>query len=196
VSFVCVCGERERAHARARVCKAREVGERRLRGTQAQICVCEQQRERAYKAREGGERGLRGTQAQIAVWLLYCCVHAALLLLYCCFTDVLLLLYCCLTAALLQGYGGLYGVGKAATCAPRLMTLKYEPEAVSAVTETVALVGKGIVYDTGALRFFSPKKWHEWKHAEERLWCRRQGRCVCGTQMRTYAASACSKVHV
>ena len=45
-------------------------------------------------------------------------------------------------------------MGKAATCPPRLMTLKYEPEAVSAVTETVALVGKGIVYDTGALRFF------------------------------------------
>ena len=86
--------------------------------------------------------------------LFYCGFADALLRSYCCFTAALPLPYCCLTAALLQGYGGLYGVGKAATCAPRLMTLKYEPEAVSAVTETVALVGKGIVYDTGALRFF------------------------------------------
>jgi probable aminopeptidase NPEPL1 len=48
-----------------------------------------------------------------------------------------------------KGYGGLYGVGKAAECPPRLVILEYEPE--SDAKETVALVGKGIVYDTGGL---------------------------------------------
>lgn len=47
-----------------------------------------------------------------------------------------------------QGYGGLYGVGKAAECPPRLVILEFSPENP---TKTVALVGKGIVYDTGGL---------------------------------------------
>jgi probable aminopeptidase NPEPL1 len=46
------------------------------------------------------------------------------------------------------GYGGLYGVGKAATHPPRLVVLEYSPPKCD---ETVALVGKGIVYDTGGL---------------------------------------------
>ena len=46
------------------------------------------------------------------------------------------------------GYGGLYGVGKAATHPPRLVELKYTP---ATFDESVALVGKGIVYDTGGL---------------------------------------------
>jgi len=51
-----------------------------------------------------------------------------------------------------RGYGGLYGVGKAANCPPRLVQLVYEPTApTTATTKTVALVGKGIVYDTGGL---------------------------------------------
>ena len=49
-----------------------------------------------------------------------------------------------------KGYGGLYGVGKAATCPPRLMVLEYTPTKHPA-TQKVALVGKGIVYDTGGL---------------------------------------------
>jgi probable aminopeptidase NPEPL1 len=48
-----------------------------------------------------------------------------------------------------RGYGGLYGVGKAATCPPRLVILEYTP--TTEYSETVALVGKGIVYDTGGL---------------------------------------------
>jgi len=47
-----------------------------------------------------------------------------------------------------QGYGGLYSVGKAATKPPRLVSMSYSPPGA---TETVALVGKGIVYDTGGL---------------------------------------------
>jgi len=47
----------------------------------------------------------------------------------------------------LKQYGGLYGVGKAAVCPPRLILLEYD----GGGDETVALVGKGIVYDTGGL---------------------------------------------
>ena len=51
-----------------------------------------------------------------------------------------------------QGYGGLYGVGKAATSPPRLLILDYNPKTNSnSIDETIALVGKGIIYDTGGL---------------------------------------------
>uniref|UniRef100_A0A7S1BCA4 Cytosol aminopeptidase domain-containing protein n=1 Tax=Corethron hystrix TaxID=216773 RepID=A0A7S1BCA4_9STRA len=50
------------------------------------------------------------------------------------------------------GYGGLYGVGKAAACPPRLVELSYDPSPSAAAADgTIALVGKGIVYDTGGL---------------------------------------------
>ena len=45
-------------------------------------------------------------------------------------------------------FGGIYGVGKAASNPPALVVLKYNPVGA---TKTVALVGKGIVYDTGGL---------------------------------------------
>ncbi|XP_037026092.1 probable aminopeptidase NPEPL1 [Bradysia coprophila] len=47
-----------------------------------------------------------------------------------------------------RGFGGIYGVGKAAVVPPALVVLSYEP---AAATDTIALVGKGIVYDTGGL---------------------------------------------
>ena len=47
----------------------------------------------------------------------------------------------------LEQYGGLYAVGKAAVCPPRLLLLEYD----GGGDETVALVGKGILYDTGGL---------------------------------------------
>lgn len=47
-----------------------------------------------------------------------------------------------------RGFGGIYGVGKAATVAPALAILSHEP---AGATETYAWVGKGIVYDTGGL---------------------------------------------
>lgn len=46
------------------------------------------------------------------------------------------------------GFGGLWGVGKAATHLPALVALVHEPPGA---TRTVAWVGKGIVYDTGGL---------------------------------------------
>lgn len=47
-----------------------------------------------------------------------------------------------------RGFGGIYGVGKAATVPPALVVLSHEP---AGATETIAWVGKGIVYDTGGL---------------------------------------------
>jgi probable aminopeptidase NPEPL1 len=47
-----------------------------------------------------------------------------------------------------QGLGGVYGVGKAAAVAPRMLILDYKP---ARAKRTVALVGKGVVYDTGGL---------------------------------------------
>ncbi|XP_036323423.1 probable aminopeptidase NPEPL1 isoform X1 [Rhagoletis pomonella] len=47
-----------------------------------------------------------------------------------------------------RGFGGIYGVGKAAAVPPALVVLSYEPKGAH---DTVALVGKGIVYDTGGL---------------------------------------------
>lgn len=47
-----------------------------------------------------------------------------------------------------KGLGGIYGVGKASSVGPSLAILSYTP---SGATETIAWVGKGIVYDTGGL---------------------------------------------
>lgn len=47
-----------------------------------------------------------------------------------------------------KGLGGIYGVGKASTVEPALAVLSFTP---SGATETIAWVGKGIVYDTGGL---------------------------------------------
>ncbi|XP_066521145.1 probable aminopeptidase NPEPL1 [Hoplias malabaricus] len=48
-----------------------------------------------------------------------------------------------------KGFGGIYGVGKAAEHPPALVVLSYSPP--SGATQTIAWVGKGIVYDTGGL---------------------------------------------
>ena len=47
-----------------------------------------------------------------------------------------------------KGFGGIYGVGKAAVHKPALVVLSHTPPNA---TQTVAWVGKGIVYDTGGL---------------------------------------------
>jgi probable aminopeptidase NPEPL1 len=47
-----------------------------------------------------------------------------------------------------QGFGGLWGVGRAAVHGPALVTLK---RSVPGAKRSVAWVGKGIVYDTGGL---------------------------------------------
>lgn len=47
-----------------------------------------------------------------------------------------------------KGLGGIYGVGRASSIGPALAVLSYTPQGA---TETIAWVGKGIVYDTGGL---------------------------------------------
>ena len=47
-----------------------------------------------------------------------------------------------------RGFGGLWGVGKAAVYPPALAILSYTPNGSK---KTIALVGKGIMYDTGGL---------------------------------------------
>ena len=47
-----------------------------------------------------------------------------------------------------RGFGGFWGVGKAAVHKPAMVILRHQPEGA---TRSVAWVGKGIVYDTGGL---------------------------------------------
>ncbi|XP_041376640.1 probable aminopeptidase NPEPL1 [Gigantopelta aegis] len=47
-----------------------------------------------------------------------------------------------------KGFGGIYGVGKAATRPPALAVLSHRP---AGATRNIAWVGKGIVFDTGGL---------------------------------------------
>lgn len=47
-----------------------------------------------------------------------------------------------------KGFGGIYSVGQAATHPPIFACFSYTPKNA---TESIALVGKGIVYDTGGL---------------------------------------------
>lgn len=47
-----------------------------------------------------------------------------------------------------QHFGGIFGVGKGATNPPALVIMSFQPKNA---TKTIALVGKGIVFDTGGL---------------------------------------------
>jgi probable aminopeptidase NPEPL1 len=53
------------------------------------------------------------------------------------------------------GFGGLYGVGKASEFPPALVILSHVPPGTEN-TKSIALVGKGIVYDTGGLSIKVP----------------------------------------
>lgn len=57
-----------------------------------------------------------------------------------------------------RGYGGIYGVGKAAEFPPRLVTLHYRPAETkkTATSKKIGLVGKGLVYDAGGLSVKTP----------------------------------------
>ncbi|CAI9409430.1 leucyl aminopeptidase [Nocardioides sp. T2.26MG-1] len=50
-----------------------------------------------------------------------------------------------------EGFGGLLAVGRASATPPRLIRLDYTPRTAGRRTPTVALVGKGITFDTGGL---------------------------------------------
>lgn len=50
-----------------------------------------------------------------------------------------------------EGFGGILAVGRASATAPRLIRLDYTPPGAGDDTPVVALVGKGITFDTGGL---------------------------------------------
>ena len=50
-----------------------------------------------------------------------------------------------------QGFGGIVGVGQGSVRKPRLVRVSYTPDGVTANTKRVALVGKGITFDTGGI---------------------------------------------
>jgi len=54
-----------------------------------------------------------------------------------------------------QGFGGIWGVGKASDNLPALAILSHVPEG-SEEQKSICLVGKGIVYDTGGLSIKTP----------------------------------------
>ncbi len=53
------------------------------------------------------------------------------------------------------GCGGILGVGQGSATPPRLVTLTWEPAGADESTPSVALVGKGITYDSGGLNIKS-----------------------------------------
>lgn len=55
-----------------------------------------------------------------------------------------------------QGFGGIWGVGKAAEHLPALVILSYVPPGANAEDPSICFVGKGIVYDTGGLSIKTP----------------------------------------
>lgn len=58
-----------------------------------------------------------------------------------------------------RGFGGIWGVGKAAENLPALVILSYYPEGTTAgdtSAPSICLVGKGITYDTGGLSIKTP----------------------------------------
>ena len=54
-------------------------------------------------------------------------------------------------ALLERGLGGIHAVGRAATSSPRMLVVRYTPSRVREGQRHVALVGKGVTYDTGGL---------------------------------------------
>ena len=63
------------------------------------------------------------------------------------------------TALCKEGLNGIWGVGKAAVEAPRMLVLDYKPAKAS--KEVFALVGKGLTYDTGSLSLKFLATWLE-----------------------------------
>lgn len=58
------------------------------------------------------------------------------------------------------GYGGILGVGQGSTRPPRLIRMEYKP---AKATKHVALLGKGITFDTGGISLKPPASMHEMK---------------------------------
>ena len=58
------------------------------------------------------------------------------------------------------GYGGILGVGQGSSRPPRLIRMEYKPRGA---TKHIALLGKGITFDTGGISLKPPASMHEMK---------------------------------
>jgi len=58
------------------------------------------------------------------------------------------------------GYGGILAVGQGSSRPPRLIRMQYSPQGA---TKHIALVGKGITFDTGGISLKPPASMHEMK---------------------------------
>jgi len=58
------------------------------------------------------------------------------------------------------GYGGILGVGQGSSRPPRLIRMEYQPRGA---TKHIALIGKGITFDTGGISLKPPASMHEMK---------------------------------
>jgi leucyl aminopeptidase len=59
-----------------------------------------------------------------------------------------------------DGYGGILAVGQGSSRPPRLIRMQYSP---AGATKHIALVGKGITFDTGGISLKPPASMHEMK---------------------------------
>ncbi len=59
-----------------------------------------------------------------------------------------------------KGFGGVCGISRGSTEPPQVITLEYNPQA----KKTIALVGKGITFDSGGLSIKPSKDMHEMKY--------------------------------
>ena len=68
-----------------------------------------------------------------------------------------------------EGFGGIMGVGKGSTRQPRLVKVEYSP---AKATKKIALVGKGITFDTGGISHQAGPR--HGRHEERHGGCRRR----------------------
>ncbi|MDH5656112.1 MAG: leucyl aminopeptidase [Spirochaetia bacterium] len=62
-----------------------------------------------------------------------------------------------------MGFGGILSVGKGSEIPPRMIVLEYRPQIKKELMK-VALVGKGITFDTGGISLKPPSEMHEMKY--------------------------------
>ena len=62
-----------------------------------------------------------------------------------------------------MGCGGILSVGRGSTVPPRMLVIEYRPSRTTS-NEKVALIGKGITFDTGGISLKPPSEMHEMKY--------------------------------
>ena len=63
-----------------------------------------------------------------------------------------------------MGAGGILAVNQGSTREPRMLILEYKPEKMTRNTKTLALVGKGVTFDTGGISLKPSAEMHDMKY--------------------------------